>query len=709
MDEIYEIIDMLDNGVSILDILDKYKYYSTEIKFIQKKNKLYFSNLFKTVEELIDDGLTKEQISLELDVLKDLDIDIKNKIISKIVKKENIVIDTDTDNTIIVDDSTDPYDTDVDIPELNIDGFDKAFLRKNQLNAIQKMKEQKFISGINCQIMGSGKSYIILNTIYEHFLIKKKKEIYVILTERIEILKQWFLKDGKFDLDKFNFWKQKNVINMDLFNIVERFDTKKPIKFDFTDKPTIFICNNAFMRTHYRYKKEMDLKKISLVLVDECHSINDKNYEMLKHFKQNNIHIIGFSATPIRTETKSKIYIVDIYSNGDNKINLISNYTLIDALNDNIVLPFKHHIINVKKLDKRLIREFYKNHIETNDELPYKKGIGWTKNIKDINNNNKDNLYDIINRTFKSSNVLTTYSGNINCGIDKFYKDENNSVLLCVNKCKEGSDIQNTDYGMFLDFVKSRNINVFLQMAGRIMRPDKENKKKYAVLFEFVKTDSEIGDEDKCIEYNLVNKIVGYYEMILNMSCYDVRDNDKLKLLEQMKNIYDNTMIDTFKNKIIVKQSLSGTICEIDFDENVIDWSKFTNLFKSTMKTTYNIDTVDKLSTEYNELKYKIKHLNLLSDTETKIDYIKYAIKYNLEQNPEIKYYEYGWTNYYDFTNYDISRFPSNKEEVKKICKKNKIGLNNYRDLAKIYNLPVMFEELYGCKLNTILKKNVIQ
>jgi superfamily II DNA or RNA helicase len=700
MNEIYDIIDMLDNGVSILDILDKYK--STEIKFIQKKNKLYFSNLFETVEELIDDGLTKEQISLELDVLKDLDIDIKNKIISKIVKKENIVIDTDTDNTIIVDDSTDPYDTDVDIPELNIDGFDKAFLRKNQLDAIQKMKEQKFISGINCQIMGAGKSYIILNTIYEHYLIKKKKEIYVILTERIEILKQWFLKDGKFDLDKFNFWKQKNVINMDLFNIVERFDTKKPIKFDFTDKPTIFICNNAFMRTHYRYKKEIDVKKISLVLVDECHSINDKNYEMLKHFKQNNIHIIGFSATPIRTETKSKIYIVDIYSNGDNKINLISNYTLIDALNDNIVLPFKHHIINVKKLDKRLIREFYKNHIETNDELPYKKGIGWTKNIKDINNNNKDNLYDIINRTFKSSNVLTTYSGNINCGIDKFYKDENNSVLLCVNKCKEGSDIQNTDYGMFLDFVKSRNINVFLQMAGRIMRPDKENKKKYAVLFEFVKTDSEI-------EYNLVNKIVGYYEMILNMSCYDVRDNDKLKLLEQMKNIYDNTMIDTFKNKIIVKQSLSGTICEIDFDENVIDWSKFTNLFKSTMKTTYNIDTVDKLSTEYNELKYKIKHLNLLSDTETKIDYIKYAIKYNLEQNPEIKYYEYGWTNYYDFTNYDISRFPSNKEEVKIICKKNKIGLNNYRDLAKIYNLPVMFEELYGCKLNTILKKNVIQ
>ena len=497
---------------------------------------------------------------------------------------------------------------------------------------------------------------------------------------------------------------------MDLFNILERFDTKKPIKFDFTDKPTIFICNNAFMRTHYRYKKEMDLKKISLVLVDECHSINDKNYEMLKHFKQNNIHIIGFSATPIRTETKSKKYIVDIYSNGDNKINLISNYTLIDALNDNIVLPFKHHIINVKKLDKRLIREFYKNHIEANDELPYKKGIGWTKNIKDINNNNKDNIYDIINRTFRYSNVLTTYSGNINCGINKFYKDENNSVLLCVNKCKEGSDIQNTDYGMFLDFVKSRNINVFLQMAGRIMRPDKENKKKYAVLFEFVKTDSEIGDEDKCIEYNLVNKIVGYYEMILNMSCYDVRDNDKLKLLELMKNIYDNTMIDTFKNKITVKQSLSGTICEIDFDENVIDWSKFTNLFKSAMNVKLNISKND----EFNNTIKKIKQIDVFSkdihfwDEYEKLDHIGLKIldTYSLKNDyPEIwktkTWYDVLGTNNklsYDdlqiYLNKKYSEYNTLDSSIyKKICSKNKkIPLYPFEYYK--FNNVVLYEDL---------------
>ena len=109
MEEIYEIIDMLDSGVSKFEILEKletcdkykYKYYLSEIIFIQKKNKLYFTKLFETVEELVNDGLTKEEISLELDILKDLNKDIKNKIIDNISIKQHNVLDTDTDTTMI--------------------------------------------------------------------------------------------------------------------------------------------------------------------------------------------------------------------------------------------------------------------------------------------------------------------------------------------------------------------------------------------------------------------------------------------------------------------------------------------------------------------------------------------------------------------------------------------------------------------------------
>ena len=48
--------------------------------------------------------------------------------------------------------------------ELNVSPTNK-FFRKNQCDTIAKMKEQKYSSGIHSQIMGAGKSYIILNTI----------------------------------------------------------------------------------------------------------------------------------------------------------------------------------------------------------------------------------------------------------------------------------------------------------------------------------------------------------------------------------------------------------------------------------------------------------------------------------------------------------------------------------------------------------------
>ena len=61
--------------------------------------------------------------------------------------------------------------------------------------------------------------------------------------------------------------------------------------------------------------------------------------------------------------------------------------------------------------------------------------------------------------------------------LDKFYESKGNSFLLCVNRCKEGSDIDYIDYGVFLDSVKKRSTLVSMQCPGRLCRPDKANKK----------------------------------------------------------------------------------------------------------------------------------------------------------------------------------------------------------------------------------------
>lgn len=164
-----------------------------------------------------------------------------------------------------------------------------------------------------------------------------------------------------------------------MFDIKENF--KSTVDLTIRNKPIIYICNNAYMKSQQRYMK---LNTIALILVDECHSINVGNFTMLEYYKTHGINIIGFSATPIRPDKISKNNILKIYSK-DDKLNLISNYTLIDALKDNIVLPFKHYVLNPIYENKKqiLTTEFlnciYEKYIMNNKDLPYKKGIGWTK------------------------------------------------------------------------------------------------------------------------------------------------------------------------------------------------------------------------------------------------------------------------------------------------------------------------------------------
>ena len=77
---------------------------------------------------------------------------------------------------------------------------------------------------------------------------------------------------------------------------------------------------------------------------------------MLKYLKYGNeydnyiVPIIGFSATPLREVKDCDKKLKDIYSIDNQYLNVISNYTLIDGIKDEIILPFKHYIIENTKL-----------------------------------------------------------------------------------------------------------------------------------------------------------------------------------------------------------------------------------------------------------------------------------------------------------------------------------------------------------------------
>ena len=631
-------------GLTLDYILDTYSHYNKlMLNFIKSKDDIYFDFLFENIKRFITNNKSKDDVLKEFDALKDMNKSLKNYVINSIFDNLNnninvqsaiqhinhiTINDDDNIDDDITNNNDDGYDTEIYNEELHV-GLNSNFFRENQKIAIEKMKEQKFISGINCQIMGAGKSYIILNTIWEHYKMYPFKKIYIILTERIEILRKWFKKpiyndDGKVieykeDKDKFNQWTSNGIINMAQFNFVERFDDKSNIKFNFEEKPTIFVCNNAFMKAQNRYK-HIKINKIALILIDECHSVHDRNHQMLMYFKKHGIHIIGFSATPVKSDKKSKDNLKHIYSNnGDDKINLISNYTLIDALKDNIVLPFKHYILNPKYddnnkniLSKQFLKRIYDVYIDNNSDLPFKKGIGWVGNINCIHENTGKMLNNI-KETFENFDILKTYSGKNSVNqIDEFYDKQYNSLLLCVNRCKEGSDIKYLDFCMFLDSVKSRSINVWLQMAGRIMRPDNENVdlrlKKYAVILECLKLDE---DKNMTIEIITVDRIMDYYKMILNLSSYEINDKEHIELMNKFKRLYESTYINEATNEIEIDLLENGlNKCIIKFDETIIDWSIFRNFLRN--EVNHRIQRIKE--DDFNETIDKIKTLDVFSN-----------------------------------------------------------------------------------------------
>ena len=395
---------IINNVEYVLHIIKRF------IKIIEKSNKNNYLNYLNNDIYADDDiGITLKKIHYEL----------LNYITNKQISSEPETKITNKQISIEPENNIESYnENESDDSDESFDISDNNYLRPNQLKAIEKTIEQNFVSGINCQIMGAGKSLIILKTIQSHYDINKTKKLYIICTERIDILKKLFLKPVynnnkivSYTINQENFtkWKTNNIIDIEKFIFINYLTNKKfnPKDLIPSKKPILLIINNAYLKARNNYTK-INRSNIGLIMIDECHLISgDKNYDMFRWFKYgslenkvclntNNliIHIIGFSATPMRETKKSSNQLKDIFSDSsesspNNKLNLISNYTFIDGLIDRIILPFKHIIIENKtnNIEKDILKVIFNKYILSNDELPYKKGVCWDKLLENIEKN----------------------------------------------------------------------------------------------------------------------------------------------------------------------------------------------------------------------------------------------------------------------------------------------------------------------------------
>jgi len=481
------------------------------------------------------------------------------------------------------------------------------------------------------------------------------------------------------------------------FDIINRVTIKKN---DWVDKlltakkPVFIVINRAYLTSGTNYQK-ITKKNLSLILHDECHNTSsEKCNNFLKHCKSQDIPIVGFSATPVRSSKKDKEKLLEIYSSKDNnkQLNLLTNYSMMYAIKQKLILPPEFHWYNIDSYNKLKKEDVNNNDISERDiksvlslfndlvvKLPNKKIVGWCgtitmtnkwkaafeKNCKDYNN-------------LKNLKFGIDTSKHNNNDYDTFKKAKGNMILFCACKHREGSDINFLDCCIFLDKVKNRGNIPFIQSIGRVLRICLETPTKTKGVIIDCVADNENYDKE------FVDKILGYYIALENLaSITDEADNKYKVYVKLMSKI-------TFdKENNQVKINMGNDVIEINCSK--LEWDNIIVKFNKVLRVKCELDEEEKLKADYITDVSKNKELNI----KTKVQYQRLVNDCGLTENPEKKYATL-WKGWYEYLGIDTSIYPENYDEWKQKCKDYGIhSEEDYFELCDEYNLPMMIKELY--------------
>ena len=354
-------------------------------------------------------------------------------------------------------------------------------LRNNQILAIENSIHNNFKSGIHYHATGTGKSVIGLEILIRYNALYPQHNI-MWICEKKSILEEQFSNSS---LDKKGYLSIKKIFHILNYTEHKQSDWYNSINIGkFWGKPILVIINRAFLTSQLKYTKIQS--EIHLIIHDECHSIiNTSTSNFYKYILQKfkNIKCIGFTATPELD--------IEPYNN------TISTYSIYDAVCDDIIVNpkivwFTSNKIIQKSTLLSLIREEVNN-------MYYKKIIVWAGMI--------EYCYALANEWkeyFKDYMIAVDTSSEKNNDIFHSYKDfeecEHKGILFCASKHREGSDIKNLDTCIFMDYVENRNSRTFVQCAGRVLRKDISNHKKYGLIID-IKAKSTLKVCERMIKY----------------------------------------------------------------------------------------------------------------------------------------------------------------------------------------------------------------
>lgn len=646
-----------------------------------KKKEINIRDIRNYLEDTFADIENRRLINFIADLIcieNDIFYSKKNKKI-----EEFNIENKDNDNKNIDDPNIDP-NLNIPLEEvIKFDGF-----RKNQLRAIHETIRQKFVSGVHDQIMGAGKTYIILNLIWEHYKKYKNNDVYPIVCYRQEILRDLFFdKNNNIDENKKKLWKKYDIIDLDCFKIIDKINNKDKQVITSKKRPCILLVNTDFLRVIEKENNNddkvvyaFDYDRIGYITLDESHGISANNlYEIVKKIKYvHNKHIIGFSATILRDGAEKKL--VDIFSttldkNGkDNKLNIISRYDFMDAIKDGVIVPPYYTIMEVNKTIKNKIgnsnKEIIENVLkESFVKLPYKKIICWCRTIQQM----KD-YYDFFKQTFKKYKIYCSSSHDkilkdkYNINDKEFFDSDGMSIMICVDRFREGSDIKNLDMGVYLDRTRKRTILVAMQTSGRVLRVDKLKKKTHGYI-----VDCLINDNTEKIEILTARLILSYYNKILSLAEENIENNRNMENYKLLIDKISDSEFDENEKELTVKLDEDKKMkIKLKLTTKSFDWKYLKNLLIEDVNKMYNISKEE----NFNQIIEKLKKRKQFTpdcdfwEVYNNLDKDKYDLPLDLYQEYNEFFDERTW---FDIMGFDTDEYYKTINE----CKNAIIKLNN--------------------------------
>jgi superfamily II DNA or RNA helicase len=738
--ELDEILTAIENEETDEIIKDSYDYTQSMLDFIKKKDKIFFEEFFDVIKDELDfvvedlksfelknKKIKKENLEKYKKICGDFIVDKSDELRKELLKHKNlekkiiyhiidsifddgIIYDNNNNEEIYNDDDNDKFIEDVKLEEV-IENFE---WRENQLKAINNTIEQNFASGVHNQIMGAGKTLIILHSIQRHYDLKKNNNLYILTTNRQEILKGLFFNDdGSINDDKKKYFNNHNIINLDKFNVIVKLNFEKEVKGKKVQinnkdknlnldkkKPNILIINTDYFKILHD-ANIIDYKKCNIIILDECHGISaPKLYEVIKKIKYDfNVPIIGFSATPLREKAEEKLK--DIFSKSfdkdekNKKLNIISNYDFINAIKDNVILPPYYILCEVNKTlngrigksNKDITKKVLENVLKI---APYGKIIGWCRNQKNLKEYCDFFKLEFKNHKLYCSSTFDKAFQNLgyNTNWNDFAREEKKATLLCINKGREGSDIQNLDIAIYLDVVKKRSLLVSLQTSGRVLRHDKKNKKTHGLII-----DTFVNVDGIQIEQMTAKRIINYYKQIFAL-CDDNDYSEQKELYNEMVKICDNIDYDEKKEEITVRidENVKHNMkFKLELKTKAYDFNKMKVEINAIMDKMFNVDK----KTKFDIIVEKLKKSGCFSLQTIKFwtTYDKIKDKSGMPSTHKELYDEYKEIfdshTWYDILGLDTDKWYTTVSECKKALKK----IYDKEITDKIYEKALSFDD----------------